>query len=545
MTTATKGKGKHMTLRTSARRAAVSAALAAALAAMGTTAAEAKQVALQDDTSAEFAQGTTAGGTVVRDPGTVELARTFEEPFDGTAPAPASWTSTPWPSGGTTTVGSGAALVDGALLKSTTLAGPGSSVEFTGDLGAQPSRHVGFADFDTGRWAIFSTGNNGSLPTGLYARMSNGTTAADPSLTVTPGPHRYRVDWTVAGFVFYVDDVKVTPAAASPQTDPMPFVASDFDTGAGGVSVDAVTYTTRTTGTFVSRVLDSGDKRVTAITLAGTAEGAVAYETRTADTLAGLDSATWTPVGAGGAVAGAKRYLRYRATLTTPNPAVTPKLGKVAASFTVDDIAPVVTVDGVDVSGKAATVRFTNDDAAAAVACSLDGGAFAACTSPVTFSGLAAGAHTVAVRATDAVGNAGTATKQFTIAAAQTPSGGTPNPPTPGPGTTAPDTTAPKVLVLGRSLDVSSRGVAALKVRCPRSETSCTIKAKLKVRGRTVARRTLTLASGESRTFRLKLSRSARSALAKRSKLAATAVVAAVDAAGNRTTLTRSVTLHD
>ena len=101
------------------------------------------------------------------------------------------------------------------------------------------------------------------------------------------------------------------------------------------------------------------------------------------------------------------------------------------------------------------------------------------------------------------------------------------------------------MLVLGRSLDVSSRGVAALKVRCPRSETSCTIKAKLRVGGRTVARRTLTLASGESRTFRLKLSRSARATLAKRSKLAATAVVAAVDAAGNRTTLTRSVTLHD
>src|SRR4029077_557314 len=49
------------------------------------------------------------------------------------------------------------------------------------------------------------------------------------------------------------------------------------------------------------------------------------------------------------------------------------------------------------------------------IACSLDGAAFAACTSPAAFS-LPAGAHSFAVRATDTAANVTTVTGMWTVA---------------------------------------------------------------------------------------------------------------------------------
>jgi hypothetical protein len=51
-----------------------------------------------------------------------------------------------------------------------------------------------------------------------------------------------------------------------------------------------------------------------------------------------------------------------------------------------------------------ATFAFTTDTGTT-FACSLDGGAYEPCVSPATYAGLAEGAHTFAVRATDAAGN--------------------------------------------------------------------------------------------------------------------------------------------
>jgi ELWxxDGT repeat protein len=77
-------------------------------------------------------------------------------------------------------------------------------------------------------------------------------------------------------------------------------------------------------------------------------------------------------------------------------------------TITIDNTAPRTTITG-EPSGtttsRAASFSFAADDPAAAFGCSLDGSAFAPCTSPATYSGLADGTHTFRVRATDPIGN--------------------------------------------------------------------------------------------------------------------------------------------
>ena len=52
-----------------------------------------------------------------------------------------------------------------------------------------------------------------------------------------------------------------------------------------------------------------------------------------------------------------------------------------------------------------ATIAFTSTEPGSTFECQLDGGGFSSCTSPQTYTGLAAGSHTVDVRATDSAGN--------------------------------------------------------------------------------------------------------------------------------------------
>jgi hypothetical protein len=55
--------------------------------------------------------------------------------------------------------------------------------------------------------------------------------------------------------------------------------------------------------------------------------------------------------------------------------------------------------------GPAATFTFTSSEPGSTFECSLDGGAWAPCSSPATFNKLATGEHELRVRATDRAGN--------------------------------------------------------------------------------------------------------------------------------------------
>jgi len=95
-----------------------------------------------------------------------------------------------------------------------------------------------------------------------------------------------------------------------------------------------------------------------------------------------------------------------------------PDASPATASWTVDTVAPSITITSGPASGSTSGPRvafaFTADGAAA---CSFDGGAFAPCTSPVAIN-LNANPHTFSVRADDGAGNSGVVTRTWTVACA-------------------------------------------------------------------------------------------------------------------------------
>jgi hypothetical protein len=81
-------------------------------------------------------------------------------------------------------------------------------------------------------------------------------------------------------------------------------------------------------------------------------------------------------------------------------------------AFTLDTTRP----PAPEVSGGPDGFTVTSAEAGAALACSLDGGAFEACGSGVSYPGLSDGEHVLAVRATDMAGNASVTEHRFTVA---------------------------------------------------------------------------------------------------------------------------------
>jgi hypothetical protein len=496
--------------RTTIRRLSIALATAVVAGAAGT----AQAATVTDDFS-----GGTHDQTVLSS-GAVELGK-FDEAFNGTA-LPAGWTSTP---AGATVTG-GALTVDAALADSHVTALPGSSLRFRATFDGQPFQHVGFgAGFATGTpWAIFSTAASGTL---IVVRTSNGT---DPetelAVPITAGPHDFRIDWTATGFVYSIDGAAVATHNV-PITAPMAPQASDA-TATAPLLIDSMGLRTATTGTFTSKVLDAGDARVASMSFMPTADPAaqVTYQLRSGPTptAGGAGWSGWVAPSA----APPRRYVQYKATLTTPNVATTPRLTGAAVDFRIDSTAPAVTIGAISTSGKTARVPFTSDDAAATYQCSLDGGAFAACSSPASFSGLAVGAHTVAVRGRDALGNQRTASKSFTIAAVQ------------GQGA---DHKAPRVSV-PRKLTMASNGKVRLTLRCPADEAKCSVTVKLRRKGADVASKSLKIDGGESRTATLRVKRSVRHLVEDRGSLKLTLKVSVRDAAGNVYKKSKSVTLE-
>jgi hypothetical protein len=91
-----------------------------------------------------------------------------------------------------------------------------------------------------------------------------------------------------------------------------------------------------------------------------------------------------------------------------------------AASDTTPPPAPTITEEPATTTTSAdAMFAFQSSEPGVTFSCQLDGAAFEPCTSPKGYSGLAAGAHTFNLRATDAAGNFTTTSRTWDIEAGQ------------------------------------------------------------------------------------------------------------------------------
>ena len=113
--------------------------------------------------------------------GEVILAPTVGAEFDG---LPSGWTSTPWATGGTSTVAGGNVVVDGARAATDLYYAADRSIEFYGTFSAGTFQHVGFgqllASVAGESWAMFGTYNTSNI---LYARTNNNGATIDNPIT--------------------------------------------------------------------------------------------------------------------------------------------------------------------------------------------------------------------------------------------------------------------------------------------------------------------------------------------------------------------------
>jgi hypothetical protein len=292
---------------------------------------------LVDTTAADFGAGTLDAGTYLAQAGDGEvvLAPLVGTEFGGSS-LPAGWTSAPWNTGGSSTVASGFVTVDGSLLATDSFFGPGRALEFSAAIDGEAFQHVGLGtDLNDLPWALISSfGGNA----GLFARTNNGT-ATNTAISASTGQmHRYRIEWTASGLVYYADGALVATHPTPIGTNMRP-VVSDINVNTSTVRVDWLRLSPyASAGTFTSRVLGDGTERAwgdLSADVATPAGTSVALSVRTGDTP--TPDGTWTGwqslPGTGGDVGATSAYLQYRADLATSDDSATPELRRVEVEY--------------------------------------------------------------------------------------------------------------------------------------------------------------------------------------------------------------------
>jgi hypothetical protein len=309
-------------------------------------------LSFSDSAVSDFASGTTGANTYVTtvpggSGGQVNLTPVVGLDLSGSS-LPAGWTSSPWATSGTATVGGGLLTVDGTLAATSAFFGPSRSLDVVATFSSDPYEHVGLAtDTNSAPWAIFSVGGGGAL----YAQTSNGTTS---NSTLIAGnwlnaPHRFHIDWMATSVTYSIDGTVVATDNIGITASMRPIV-SDLDVGGGSLVVSYIQMTPYASmGSYLSRVFNAGQAVTwsnatwTAATPAGTS---VALLVRMGGTP--TPDSSWTSFvplsGSGATIGGVSQYLQYEANLATTVQNQTPALQGVTINYTTapDTVTPTI-----------------------------------------------------------------------------------------------------------------------------------------------------------------------------------------------------------
>ncbi len=249
-----------------------------------------------------------------------------------------------------------------------------------------------------------------------YSWVITDTTPPDTSITSTPAllstsaSATFQFTSTEPGSTFECKlDSGAWAACTSPKTYPgladgshtLQVRATD---GSGNVDPSPASYTWAVDTVAPDTSLSGAPPAITNATTANltftSTDGTASFECK-------LDNGAWaactSPRALTGLADGVHNF-QVRAVDPSGNVDATPA----GATWFVDSGAPTTTVTSQPaalVRTSSATIAFNADDPNATFECKLDGGAWAACTSPRALTGLSDGAHTLQIRATDLAGN--------------------------------------------------------------------------------------------------------------------------------------------
>ncbi|NWG21820.1 MAG: choice-of-anchor D domain-containing protein, partial [Chloroflexi bacterium] len=368
--------------------------------------------------------------------GLADGSRTFEvrsRDAAGNASSPASYTWT------LDTTPPDTAIATGPANGSTS--GPDVSFTFTSEAGATFECRVLPATFATCTSPLNLTGlPEGSRTFEVRARDAAGNADASPATrtwtvdatppdtTITGGPANGSTSGPDVSFTFTSEagatfECRVLPAAFAPCTSPqnltLPGGSRTFEVRArdavGNIDATPATRTWTVDATPPDTTITGGPTG----TVATTSASFTFTSTETGTFQCSLDGAPFTactsPQNYAGLADGAHTFA-VRAIDAVNNIDATPA----TRTWTVDTTPPDTTITGGPANGSTSgpDVSFTfTSEAGATFECSLDAGAFAACTSPENLTGLADGSRTFRVRARDTAGNvdATPATRTWTV----------------------------------------------------------------------------------------------------------------------------------